>query len=152
MDIELVLTFFLGLISALFVLITTIRVQEVIRSFDELCQIIRETGDLGVNYWVSDSKKDKISNEALIIGHQQLINLTLKSLASRFNKSEQQDWVGSPEPFFDALTGGNFGERELIQEPNRAQKIQAEMALLVDKVRSYQKSTLRYCKILRYTF
>ncbi len=147
-----VLTFFLGLISALFLLVTSMRVQEVIRSFDELCQIIRDAGDLGVKYWVSDSEQDKISNEALIIGHQQLINLTLTSLASRFNKSKQQDWVGSPEPFFDALTGGDFGERELEQEPNRARNIQAEMALLVDKVRRYQKSTLGYCKIFRYTF
>lgn len=152
MDIELVFTFLGGLISALFVLVTSMRVQEIIRNFDDLCKIIHEAADLGVKYWVSDSEKDKISNEALIIGHQQLINLTLNSLASRCNKSKQQDWVGSLEPFFDALTGGDFGERELNQEPSRARKIQAEMALLVDKVRSYQKSTLRYRKILRYTF
>ncbi len=152
MDLELPLTFLLGLISALFILVTSMRVQEVIRSFDELCQIIRETADLGVKYWVSDSEKEKISHEALIIGHQQLINLTLKSLAGRFNKSKQQDWVGSLEPFIDALTGGNFGERELKQEPIRAQQVQAEMALLIDKVRNYQKSTLKYRKIIYYTF
>ncbi len=152
MDLELAATFFLGLFSALFLLVISMRVQEVIRRFDELCQIIREAADLGVSYWVSESENDKVSNEALIIGHQQLINLTLNSLASRFNKSKQQEWVGSLEPFIDALTGGDFGERELKQEPNRAQQIQAEMALLIDKIRNYQKSTLGYCKIFYYIF
>ena len=150
MSFELTMTFFLGLLSAVLVLVTTIRVQEVIRRFDELCQNIRGAADLGVQYWVSNAENDKVSNKALIIGHQHLISLSLQSLAGRFDKSRQKDWVGSLEPFIDALTGGNFGERKLELDPNQAQLVQTEMASLIEKVRDYQKSTLRYRKIIFY--
>ena len=148
MSIELFLTFLLSLFSAVFVLVTTIRVQESVRRFDDLCDNIRVAADLGVKYWFSDSGDGEESTKVRIIGHQQLISLTLNSLASRFGKSRRQDWARELEPFFDALTGGTFGELGHTSDPSRAQQVQTEMAQLITIVREHQASALRIQRIL----
>ena len=84
-------SFIAGLFSSWVMLICALRVHQFSRRFDDLCESIHKAADLGVEYWLLDSKDGMPALEARIVGHQQLITKSLDSLGAKLRRSERRD-------------------------------------------------------------
>lgn len=133
-------------------LICALRVHQFSRRFDDLCESIHKAADLGVEYWLLDSKDGMPALEARIVGHQQLITKSLDSLGARLRRSERRDWAALLAPFIDILSGDEFMERDPEPNPARAKQVQYEMAELVAKITELQTESLKIHRMLRVIF
>ncbi len=131
----------------------TSRVQDAHRQFEQLSNNIRQTADLGTQYWLSGKDEDEIPViEAKIIGQQLLISEAFAALGKRKSQNAKNKWVALPSPFFTQLSGGDFMTASRNPDPARARRLQFEMARLVSEVRESQAQTLKFRNILLIAF
>ncbi|WP_417840417.1 hypothetical protein [Terasakiella sp.] len=111
------------------------------KRFDEICELISATADIGSEYWLLDGreKEDEAElKEAQLIGKQYKIQAFLSHLSDDFwvatSPSENEYLV-----FADALTGGAFQVKFRPKDKPRSIAVQQTASELVISIRSAKR-------------
>jgi len=132
------------------------------KNYDVLCETIRECGDLGTEYWVTDASKTTERTmvrgmEAKISGFSSVI-MSNFDIISKFDHGFEKNVGAKRDDFFNVLTGGDFEGAKRKSDFTRAKDTQVSMAEFLKAVRRCRANRFSFpyywqkakCDFLRY--